>query len=102
MTVRALFATVPARQKFLRPARTESAQISTIVRRYALGRPDIPFRLMLHGHLSFAADTTVTGLGNVQDEDVVYVAGNAWSVYFDGTARGLTSTNLDVDAFDVY
>ncbi|MFC5177135.1 multicopper oxidase domain-containing protein [Nocardioides taihuensis] len=53
-------------------------------------------------HLSFAADTTVTGLGTVQDEDVLYVAGNAWSVFFDGTARGLTSANLDVDAFDVY
>ncbi len=25
----------------------------------------------------------------------------AWSVYFDGTAHGLTSGNLDVDAFDV-
>ncbi|MGN6757848.1 MAG: DNA mismatch repair endonuclease MutL [Thermomicrobiales bacterium] len=58
VTVRALFATVPARQKFLRPARTESAQISTIVRRYALGRPDIRFRLILDGHLSFASEGT--------------------------------------------
>ncbi len=27
--------------------------------------------------------------------------GTVWSVYFDGTARGLTSNNLDVDAFDI-
>ena len=54
-----------------------------------------------HFYLSFAADTTVTGVGAVQDEDVVYVDGATRSVYFDGTAHGLTSANLDVDAFDV-
>ena len=37
----------------------------------------------------------------VQDEDVVCNNGGTWSVYFDGTAHGLTSGNLDVDAFDV-
>ena len=41
------------------------------------------------------------GLGTVQDEDVVYYNGGTWSVYFDGTAHGLTTANLDVDAFDV-
>ena len=25
----------------------------------------------------------------------------AWSVYFDGTAHGLTNNNHDVDAFDI-
>ena len=54
-----------------------------------------------HFYLSFAADTTVTGVGAVQDEDVVLRTGHSWSVYFDGTAHGLTSANLDVDAFDV-
>jgi hypothetical protein len=54
-----------------------------------------------HLYLSFAADTTVTGLGPVQDEDVVYSDTGSWSVYFDGTAHGMTSGNLDVDAFDV-
>ena len=54
-----------------------------------------------HFYLSFAADTTVTGLGAVQDEDVVYSSAGTWSVYFDGTAHGLTNANLDVDAFDV-
>jgi FtsP/CotA-like multicopper oxidase with cupredoxin domain len=54
-----------------------------------------------HFYLSFAADTTVTGLGAVQDEDVVYVDGSVRSVYFDGTAHGLTNANHDVDAFDV-
>ena len=54
-------------------------------------------------YLSFAAaTTTLPGLGDVQDEDVVYHDGGAWSVYFDGTALGLGDTGkLDVDAFDV-
>ncbi len=55
VTVRSLFADVPARLKFLRPARTESAQINALVRRYALARPDIRFRLSLDGHQSFTS-----------------------------------------------
>jgi hypothetical protein len=55
-----------------------------------------------HLYLSFSPPTTtVTGLGTVQDEDVVYRNGSTWSTYFDGTAHGLTSDNLDVDGFDV-
>ena len=54
-----------------------------------------------HYYLSFAADTTVTGLGAVQDEDVVYSNAGTRSTYFDGTSHGLTAANLDVDAFDV-
>ena len=48
-----------------------------------------------------ATDTTVPGLGAVQDEDVVYYNAGTWSVYFDGTGKGLTSGNLDVDAIDL-
>lgn len=55
VTVRSLFADVPARLKFMRPARTESAQVNTLVRRYALARLDIRFRLVLDGHQSFAS-----------------------------------------------
>ncbi len=55
-----------------------------------------------HFYLSFSpATTTVPTLGAVQDEDVVYDDAGAWSVYIDGTARGLTSDSLDVDAFDL-
>jgi FtsP/CotA-like multicopper oxidase with cupredoxin domain len=55
-----------------------------------------------HFYLSFSADTTtVPALGAVQDEDVIYYNAGTWSVYFDGTARGLTTANHDVDAFDV-
>jgi hypothetical protein len=49
----------------------------------------------------------VPGIGTVQDEDVVYYNAGTWSVYFDGTAVGLTSnnnttaSNLDIDAFDL-
>ncbi|MDJ0323683.1 multicopper oxidase domain-containing protein [Cryobacterium sp. PH31-AA6] len=55
-----------------------------------------------HFYLSFSAtNTTVPVLGAVQDEDVVYFNAGRWSVFFDGTAHGLTADNLDVDAFDV-
>jgi hypothetical protein len=53
-----------------------------------------------HVYLSFSVDTTVGSLG-VQDEDVVALNGTAWSVYFDGTGKNLTTSNLDVDAFDL-
>ena len=56
-------------------------------------------------YLSFADDTTLTPSGGpaltVQDEDVVYWNGTAWSVYFDGTAHGLTTSALDVNAISV-
>jgi hypothetical protein len=53
-------------------------------------------------YLSFSGlSTTVPGIGTVQDEDVVYWNGSAWSVYFNGTAHGLTSDAHDVDAFSV-
>jgi hypothetical protein len=54
-----------------------------------------------HLYLSFSGDVTVTGLGAVQDEDVVYRSGSTWSTYFNGTAHGLTSNALDIDALDV-
>ncbi|MDY7542385.1 multicopper oxidase domain-containing protein [Cryobacterium sp. 5B3] len=55
-----------------------------------------------HFYLSFSADTTtVPVLGAVQDEDVIYYNAGTWSVYFDGTAHGLTAANQDLDAFDV-
>ncbi len=55
-----------------------------------------------HFYASFSApNTTVPGLGNVQDEDIVYYDDGTWSVWFDGTAKGLTVDNLDLDAFSI-
>ena len=54
-----------------------------------------------HFYVSFNADTTLPVLGAVQDEDVVYYNNGIWSVYFDGTVKGLTASNLDLDAFDL-
>ena len=54
-----------------------------------------------HLYLSFSGNITVTGLGAVQDEDVVFRSGTGWSTYFNGTAHGLTSNALDIDAFDL-
>jgi hypothetical protein len=54
-----------------------------------------------HFYVSYSGDTTVTGLGAVQDEDVVYYNNGTWSLYFDGTSLGLTDGTEDVDAFDL-
>ncbi len=55
-----------------------------------------------HFYLSFSAATTaLPGLGNVQDEDVVAYNAGRWSVYFDGTGKGLNNDNSDIDAFDL-
>ncbi len=78
VTVRSLFADVPARLKFMRPARTESAQVNTLVRRYALARPDISFRLILDGHQSFASSG---------DDDL---GGTLTEIYGQQIARTLT------------
>jgi len=53
-------------------------------------------------YLSYSpTSTTVAGLGTVQDEDVIHYNAGVWSVYFDGTSKGLTSTAQDVDAFNI-
>jgi DNA mismatch repair protein MutL len=52
VTVRNLFTNTPARLAFVGSARAESAQISALVRRYALAHPDIRFQLTLDGHPS--------------------------------------------------
>ena len=54
-----------------------------------------------HFYISFAANTTITGLGPVQDEDIVFYNAGTWSVYFDGTAAGLTADAQDIDEFDI-
>ena len=57
-------------------------------------------------YLSFDTPVAVPGLGTVDDSDVVahtYVFGQGatWSLYFDGSAHGLTTDAEDVDAIEV-
>lgn len=47
--VRELFQRVPARRMFLRAPQVETAQAELVVRRYALARPDVAFRLVIDG-----------------------------------------------------
>jgi DNA mismatch repair protein MutL len=49
--VRDLFYNVPARRKFLRAERTETAHIDTLIKRTALGRMDIALRLSHNGRV---------------------------------------------------
>ena len=54
-----------------------------------------------HFYLSFDKNTSLPGLGTVQDEDVVFWNDGSWSVFFDGTSHGLRSPKEDIDALSV-
>ncbi len=53
-------------------------------------------------YVSFAnTSVNITGIGVVQDEDVLQYDAGTWSVYFDGTAQGLTANGRDIDAISI-
>ena len=54
-------------------------------------------------YVSFrSTNTTVPGIGPVQDEDIVLYDAGTWSLFFDGTAEGLGAANSqDIDALDI-
>jgi DNA mismatch repair protein MutL len=71
--VRNLFQPIPARLKFTRNPRAESAAISQLVRRYALARPEVRFALTLDGHPSLKTSGTgrlETALSEVLGQEV--------------------------------
>ncbi len=49
VTVRDLFANVPARRRFLRRPLTETQQVVSVVSRYAIAHPDVSFSLTVDG-----------------------------------------------------
>lgn len=56
-------------------------------------------------YMSFDRPVAVPGLGTVDDSDVVLyrtsLLGNTWSLYFDGSAYGLTTDAEDVDGLEI-
>src|SRR5262249_40823952 len=56
VTVRDLFANVPARRKFLRQPATEAAYIGRAVEAYAVAYPAVAFALTIDGRRVFASD----------------------------------------------
>jgi DNA mismatch repair protein MutL len=53
VSVEDLFASVPARRKFLKSASAEYAVASDVVRRFALARPEVHFRVERAGRVAF-------------------------------------------------
>lgn len=53
ITVKELFFNTPARQKFLKTAKSEEGDISNIVTRFILGNPSISFRYTANGELIY-------------------------------------------------
>lgn len=53
VSVTDLFGNVPARLRFLRSQHAESSRTGDLVRRYALGRPEVAFTLSFDGKLAF-------------------------------------------------
>lgn len=99
VTVENLFYNVPARQKFLRTAATESGQIAAIIQHYALAYPERRFSFVNDGRLVFQS----TGNGDLRDvlimlygrdnaQQMVSLTGVAAS-----SAHSLDNLALDVD-----
>jgi DNA mismatch repair protein MutL len=56
VAVHDLFRNVPARLRFLRAQKVESARTGDLVRRYALGRPNVAFTLSFDGRVAFRTE----------------------------------------------
>lgn len=99
VTVENLFYNVPARQKFLRTAATESGQIAAIIQHYALAYPERRFSFVNDGRLVFQS----TGNGDLRDVLIMlYGRDNAQQmVSLTGVAassmHSLDNLALDVD-----
>jgi DNA mismatch repair protein MutL len=87
VTVQGLFANVPARHKFLKPATTERSRVADLVSRFAMAFPDVAFRFISDGRESLAT----TG-----DSDLLNVLA---SVYGTGVAQALLPIASDSDGY---
>ena len=89
LTIRNLFYNTPARRKFLKKAGTEAAQISDMVSRIILARPDIGFKYIVNG---IETINTAEG-GNLQSA--------VFSVYGRDVAKNLIEVNELVEGIEI-
>jgi len=87
VTVTRLFASVPARRKFLRSANAERTRIAEMVSRFAMAFPDVRFRLLSEDRESFASP----GTGGLLEVLV--------SAYGAGVAQELLSVDREDDGY---
>lgn len=69
-----LFNSVPVRRKFMKTENTEAAHIIHLVRLYALGNPNVGFRLLENGHQTFkslSGSTLMDRVGSVWSKKVL-------------------------------
>lgn len=87
--VRDLFHSVPARRKFLRAEKTELRHIQGLLRRIALGRPDVGFELLNNGKRLMHFPAQGDGLAANRIKDVLGDAFLKESLVIDVDAAGL-------------
>jgi DNA mismatch repair protein MutL len=100
VTVENLFYAVPARLKFLRSARSESALITQTVGRYALANPTCRFRLLRDGREALLApgtgemrDAVAAVLGRDVARSLVPVAPEPAALAWEDRGRGAVSVS---------
>ena len=52
-------------------------------------------------YISLVGNWDIPGPDTAQDEDVIHYNNGVWSIYFDGTAQGLTTNSQELNAIDV-
>jgi DNA mismatch repair protein MutL len=91
VTVRRLFARLPARRKFLRTPASETGAVASVVSHYALAYPEVRFSLALDGRQALQTP----GSGDLRDAvSAVYgaeVAGRCWGSGARGQESGARS-----------
>ncbi len=90
VSVRDLFHRIPARRKFLRAERTELRHIQELIRRVALGRPEVDFRLSHNGRELMRLPALTPDQARQRVGELLGAAFADTALYIDTQAAGLS------------
>ena len=95
VSVENLFATVPARLKFLKSVGSETGRISDVVTQYALAHPAIKLTLICDGRLVFQSG----GSGSLHDVLVRVFGAETAAAMIEIADEGTTTTDITVSGY---